>query len=451
MSSTTLDGWLRDQVMEALQDNLEEQVASYLAHDLLTEASDEEEGQDGKTPNKNRDFIGAHNKLVKDYFSGDASIYDEKDFHRRFRVSRHNFHRIYDSLSGKGLFRWHKQLDGSPGISPLVRLTACLRFLGYGDPHDRQDEHLCLAESTTRKSTKQFNRLIVETFGAQYLNRSPTQDEYKRSEKINRARGFPGCFASWDCKHFVWGKCPVRWAGQYQGKDKAKTIVLEAIADGDLYFWYIFFGSPGSLNDLNIIDKSSIVGAILNGTFDTRCPEYNINGFVRNWLYFLVDGIYPEKGIFVKTIAEPLEERERYFCACQEAVRKDIERAFGVLVQRFQVLQRPLREWDIDEIHMILKACIILHNMNVEERRAHYEISHYLNEDLDYATVTQGPNNRIDILGREGQQQDPTIWNNLGDRVVALSAHYENAEKHFALKHDLMTHNWQRHEQNNNE
>jgi hypothetical protein len=33
----------------------------------------------GKTPNKSRDFSGAHKKLVEQYFSGEASIYNEVD------------------------------------------------------------------------------------------------------------------------------------------------------------------------------------------------------------------------------------------------------------------------------------------------------------------------------------------------------------------------------------
>jgi hypothetical protein len=34
----------------------------------------------GKAPNKSRDFSGAHKKLVEQYFSGEASIYNEVDF-----------------------------------------------------------------------------------------------------------------------------------------------------------------------------------------------------------------------------------------------------------------------------------------------------------------------------------------------------------------------------------
>jgi hypothetical protein len=47
--------------------------------------------------------------------------------------------------------------------------------------------------------------------------------------------------ASWDCKHFAWKSCPVYLAGQHKGKESNKTLVLDAIADANLYTsWYYF-------------------------------------------------------------------------------------------------------------------------------------------------------------------------------------------------------------------
>jgi hypothetical protein len=83
----------------------------------------------------------------------------------------------------------------------------------------------------------------------------------------------------------------------------------------------------------------------LNGTFNLKIAPYKINNTYRDWLYFLVDGIYPKYSIFINTFQHPADEKEKYFVKCQEACRKDIKRAFGVLVQQFHILQRPLRNW----------------------------------------------------------------------------------------------------------
>jgi Plant transposon protein len=46
--------------------------------------------------------------------------------------------------------------------------------------------------------------------------------------------GVDGMLGSLDCMHVGWKNCPVAWQGAFQGKEKAPTIVLEAVADYNL-------------------------------------------------------------------------------------------------------------------------------------------------------------------------------------------------------------------------
>jgi len=69
----------------------------------------------------------------------------------------------------------------------------------------------------------------------------------------------------------------------------------------------------------------------------------------------------------VKTIPEPQGNKKKYFAKAQEACRKDVERAFGVLQARFAIVRRPARLWDEDMLGEIMNACIIMHNMIVED------------------------------------------------------------------------------------
>jgi hypothetical protein len=50
----------------------------------------------------------------------------------------------------------------------------------------------------------------------------------------------------------------------------------------------------------------------------------------------------------------------------QEACRKDIERAFGVLQQKLHVITKIMETWDIPTMKNIMDTCITLHNMMVE-------------------------------------------------------------------------------------
>jgi Plant transposon protein len=271
---------------------------------------------------------------------------------------------------GQHPFSHYEDATKKPGIFPLVKLVGCFRFLAFGDAYDREDENLHISESSLRVIVREFCALMVKEFGSQYLNRSPTHAERKTILKVMSAKGFPGCLGSWDCKHFVWDRCPMRLAGQHKGHHdgEKKTLILEAIADHRKYIWAANFGDPGSLNDLNVLDKSSIVAAMLNGTLRIQTEPYKVNRHEQDWMYFLVDGIYPEWSIFVNTYSDPDTPEKQKFAKQQERVRKDVECAFGILVQRFHVLQRPLRGWQLEDLDSILKVSIILHNMIVEEQ-----------------------------------------------------------------------------------
>ena len=406
---------------------------------IFSSSSDEEEAgrrsnREGKSPNKSRDFLGAHNKVVEDYFKGRESKYDEKDFERRFRCPRTVFNEIHDALMGTDPFVHKKDCTGKWGVYPLVKLVACFRYIAYGDSFDREDENLQIGESTLQDYCKDFSKLVVEKFGKQYLNRCPNSAEREAISSAMAVKGFPGCLASWDCKHFDWKNCPIRLQGQHQGHAEGgkTTLILEAIADHRKYFWYINFGDAGSLNDLNVLDKSSIVGAMIGGRFDISIEEYEINETVRDWMYFLVDGIYPEWAIFVSTFTNKDTPRKKAFATEQEKVRKDIECAFGILLQRFHILQRPLRGWYLEDIKNLLQCCAIIHNMVVEARFS-------LQYDEEEARAAVGH----PLFGKAQLTADQVAQEGV-DLFAARAAAFNNAMRssalHFDLKADLVEH-----------
>ena len=215
-------------------------------------------------------------------------------------------------------------------------------------------------------------------------------------------------------------------------------MILEAICDCDTYIWYHFFGEPGSLNDINILDRSSTVGAIFGQTFNSRVAPYIINGTSRDYMYFLVDGIYPSWSIFAKTNPNPVTEDEKYYKRRHEHVRKDIERAFGILVRKFNILERPLRNWYVSDIKNILSVCIILHNMTVEVR--HDQFVH--NDLREYDSDEDGDDDGNDLpsvtlFGDDGGDDHP---HTIAERNAAMVEKVENANMHHDLQKDLTHH-----------
>ena len=410
---------------------------------LLDSSSDEEEpkqwggSREGRTPNKNRDFIGAAAQLDRDYFNGPESTHSEADFERRFRMPRVVYEEIEAAVLGEEPFVQKKDIVGKPGVNPRVKLVACLRHLAYGDSYDREDENLRISASVLHGLVRAFNKIVIRKLGPQHLNRCPTRAERDAISIKMSKKGFPGCIASWDCKHFTWENCPLRWAGSHDGHGNGKTLILEAIADHRKCTWMANFGDAGSMNDINVLDKSSIVGAMMSGELSLKTEQYTINGNPRDWNYFLVDGIYPPWAIFVTTHHGTKDPAKLNFAKKQEAVRKDIECAFGILVKRFHVLKRPLRTWYLPQITDLIHCCVILHNMITLERCG--RVADLEDEEEDDVDV----GNAFALFGKpqstaaEAEADGVDLFAaRLRNFNAALQSHFQ----HNALRKDLVAH-----------
>ena len=86
--------------------------------------------------------------------------------------------------------------------------------------------------------------------------------------------------------------------------------------------------------------------------------EFNVNGNEHSVAYWLADDIYPKCACFVKTIPNATTAMPKFFATAQEAKRKDIERAFGILQAR-------------DAMDTVIRTCVILHNLIIDYSREH--------------------------------------------------------------------------------
>lgn len=354
-------------VVDFLFDDADEVIQNIILHESNAPAKKSSGGSKiGKSPNRERDLDGGHQRIIRDYFS-ENPVYPEEVFRRRFRMSSRLFRRLLREIPEQHSYFLQK-LDavGKPGASPVQKLTASLRMLAYGIAADAIDEYVRLSETTVLRSMKEFCFAVIAIYGEHYL-RHPNSDDIRRLQEENSARGFPGMLGSVDCMHWSWKNCPKAWHGQMVGKDGEASLVLEAIATHDLHIWHAFFGMPGSCNDINIMDRSPLMSDIITGKIPPS--EFTISGVEFKQGYYLADGIYPPWPIFVQGFSQPDNEMKRSFTAMQESARKDVERAFGVLKQRWHIIARPSNLWLQSDMKTVITACIILHNMIVEDQR----------------------------------------------------------------------------------
>ncbi|XP_023901055.2 uncharacterized protein LOC112012916 [Quercus suber] len=182
-----------------------------------------------------------------------------------------------------------------------------------------------------------------------------------------------------------------------------------------------------SNNDINVLERSHVFNKLTEGRAPT--VHYSINGHDYTIGYYLTDGIYPKWATFVKTIPSPQEHKYKLFVATQEVCRKDVERAFGVLQKRFAIVHGPAHFFHLETFQKIMKACIILHNMIVEDERDDNEVV-----DLDYEQIDEVDNPPLQVLR---EQSDGFM------SYIERHGRIRDREIHFQLQSDLIEHLWQ--------
>ena len=123
---------------------------------------------------------------------------------------------------------------------------------------------------------------------------------------------------------------------------------------------------PACANDINVLNASPLSNKIASGAYPPPI-EYTIAGEKRSIPYCFADGIYPKWPCFLQTVSHPVTQKEKLLASCQEERRKDIERAFGVLQAKWHIIVRPSRLWNTGGMKEVMRCCIVLHNMMVED------------------------------------------------------------------------------------
>ena len=298
-------------------------------------------------------------------------IFDDRQFERTFRIKRSMVDDILGHLANHDSF-WLQTIDavGNMSIHPHVKFLTALKLICYGVSFSAFQDYFQMGESTAALCVSHLARGIVECPEiADTFLRTPTKSDARRICKLHKeVHGLDGMLGSLDVTKVVWENCPKALRGQYQGKEKVATIGLEAVADTNLWIWHRAFGFPGTLNDLNIWDRSPLFKSMQDGTHLEIDFDFELDGQTFSKLYYLVDGIYPWLTRFLATISDPTTKIASFFATQQEAFRKDVERAFGVLKAKFLCLKHPIRLHHEDDIFYVVYACIALHNMMVQYR-----------------------------------------------------------------------------------
>jgi hypothetical protein len=181
------------------------------------------------------------------------------------------------------------------------------------------------------------------------------------------------------------------------------------------------------LNDINVLRRSPLFQRLKSRTAPS--VEDMVNGNKYTMRYYLADGIYPTWAMFVMSYSNLQGNKRVHFTKAQEAVRKYVERAFGVLQARFSMVRGTARFWDKDTLWYIMTVAVIMHNMIIENER---------DEEVDY---DYDQDDGEVLRPEEYQQRDPLVL----EEFLKIHHQIEDKETHVKLRDDLVEHLWARH------
>ena len=199
-----------------------------------------------------------------------------------------------------------------------------------------------LGVSTVHYIIKDTCQAIWDELKDEFMPIPKMQDWRKIESQFWTRWNFPNCIGAIDGKHIML-QAPARSGSLFYKYKGIFSIVLMAIVDAQYKFTFIDVGAYGSNADGAIFNRSAFGLALINGELDIPPPKS-----LPNW---------PAGGVIVADEAFPLgadimrpypralrqhrlSEAEQVFNYRLSRVRRIVENAFGILAQRFRILNR---------------------------------------------------------------------------------------------------------------
>jgi hypothetical protein len=101
-----------------------------------------------------------------------------------------------------------------------------------------------------------------------------------------------------------------------------------------------------------------------------------------------------------------------------------VERAFGVLQSHFAIVQGPTKWWGKENFWFIIQACVILHNMIIEDERDEEDDFNYHQEDTR------------ELTPEDYQNHGPLVL----EEFLRIHKEIEDRSSHDQLRNDLVEH-----------
>lgn len=166
------------------------------------------------------------------------------------------------------------------------------------------------------------------------------------------------------------------------------SIILLGLVDANYCFLYIDVGCNGRVNDAGVYADSSLCWGIEKNLFDFP-PDETLSGMNEKLPYvILADDAFRMSSRIIKPYGERSSTENKVFNYRLSRARRVAENAFGILANKFQILQKDIN-LDVDKVELITKTACLLHNFIRKEDGPKY-VNQTDNENIKDITLSPG-------------------------------------------------------------
>lgn len=218
-----------------------------------------------------------------------------------------------------------------------------------------------------------------------------TEAEWKAiANGFNDQWNFPNCLGAVDGKHVAIKK-PPRTGSYYYNYKKFFSIVMMAVVNCNYEFIMVDAGIHGRISDGGVLAYSAFGKALSDKSLQIPEPAPLPNSEKILPFVFVGDDAFALTENFMKPYSQTgLTVEKRIFNYRLSRARRVAENAFGILVSKFGVFQRPIAV-SPEKSQIIVLACCYLHNYLRRNQSQTYMCSNSVDvEDFESGIIVEG-------------------------------------------------------------
>ena len=314
----------------------------------------------------------------------------DKQFKENFRVQRSTFGKLV-RLVGPHVSK--KDINYRAAIPVEKRIACALYALGSSSELRTISNLFGIAVNTTGLILHQFCSTIIDLFLHKLIKFPSTDAEICHTMNGFLTKfGYPLCLGSLDGTHIQIKPPPGAEPDCYNYK-KFHSVIMLATVNSDLIFTYINVGAPGRCNDSSVYSRSTLYDVIQNSIHRNY---YLIESNVTIYAHFIADSAFALHSTLMKPYCEKsnMSRKECMFNYRLSRARSTVERAFGMMKNRFRCIHRKM-EYELDNSLRIIKAIAILHNLCIisgDDSELDWDIPHTVYKKPSCNSQTTGDN-----------------------------------------------------------